>query len=112
MITIEAFDDTSIWPVRPRLAHAVGWFACRLVPAPRDREQYRRHVAWVPQRSNRQSAQEQDIAANEAAAPTLDEFDLDRPALDQNERIPPQLHQSRRDQVPVRVVEQRLFIVG
>ena len=36
-----------------------------------------------------QSAQEQDIAANEAAAPTPDEFDLDRPALDQNERIPP-----------------------
>ena len=36
-----------------------------------------------------QSAQEQDIAASEAAAPTPDEFDLDRPALDQNERIPP-----------------------
>jgi hypothetical protein len=36
-----------------------------------------------------QSAQEQDIAANEATARTPDEFDLDRPALDQNERIPP-----------------------
>jgi len=36
-----------------------------------------------------QSAQEKHVAANEAAAPTPDEFDLDRPALDQNERIPP-----------------------
>ena len=58
-------------------------------PAARDREQYRRLVAWVTQRSNMQSGQEQDVAANEAAASTPDEFDLDRPALDENERIPP-----------------------
>jgi hypothetical protein len=36
-----------------------------------------------------QSGQEQRVAANEAAAPTPDEFDLDRPALDEDERIPP-----------------------